>query len=82
MKEKYFKLYDELPPPIAQRAKRNFSELFSGTHGCMRDSLSDAIHNGFLWDSTPEEHTFWYKTEVASRYGRPLPSVKTLPPVE
>lgn len=66
--------FDELPPPIAERAKRACYSPTDTYH-----SLSDAIM-GFYWGDTDERWSFWDKAHSAAfdptRYQ--YPSVKQL----
>ena len=76
LQEKYFKYYDELPPPIAERAKQNYVT-------CPRPrreaaDLPDAVDKGFWWDRTPEGHSFWSAVFFKKPYSE-YPSVKGLP---
>lgn len=76
LKEKYFKFYDELPPPIAERAKRNYV-----TCGRIRRDaadLADSIDKGFWWGRTPEDHSFWSAVFFTNPDGE-YPTVKGLP---
>ena len=61
MKELYFKYYDELPPPIAERAKANLGFAESGP-----TSLPEALASGFNWANSPEGYGFWRATYIAT----------------
>lgn len=76
MKESYYRYYDELPPPIAERAKRNFDSVWSS--GIPR-SAAEAIEQGFRWSTSPEGEGHWLDVFNASRGRRNYPSVKGLP---
>lgn len=79
MRDKYFKLFDELPPPIAERAKRNFDRpsRYSYRQAHEPHSLRSAIDYGMSWIDTPEGSEFWQEV-----YSGGLPSTKNLPPLE
>ena len=74
MKEQYFKLYDELPPPIAERAKANFNPNYSHTRSSI-SSLRDAIHYGFSWFVSREGFSFWHAVEDAAACGYDYPKI-------
>lgn len=79
--EEAFKLFDELPPPIAERAKRNFDPVFASRDhdSYCRERLARAVAATFLWRGTPERDTFWHRVTEAAEYGTDYPSVKGLP---
>lgn len=76
-----FKLFDELPPPIAERARRNYDDVWAARRGVSfcRKPLSRAIVLSFLWDGSKERFWFWKEVADAAEYGCPYPSVKGVP---
>jgi len=77
MRDIYFKLYDELPPPIAERAKRNFGNGDYSRYNPEPRSVRDAIDSGFYWVGVPEGRQYW-----VDAYNGRMPSTKNLPPLE
>jgi len=78
MIEQYHKLYDELPPPIAERAKRNLARTRRELR--VPVNLEHAIDRGFWWDGTPEGHSFWSRVYFEAATLTPkYPTVKGLP---
>lgn len=78
----YEQAYDELlPPPIAERAKRNLHAAVTDARTPYpRLPLADprsCVDTGFCWALTPEDD-FWYSVSVVVRRGGEFPSVKTL----
>lgn len=71
----YHKFYDELPPPIAERAKRNY---VSGWSMGEPYHTAAAISMGFHWGGSPEGSDFWYLVARAASGWRGHPSVKGL----
>lgn len=82
-KTEAFQLFDELPPPIAERAKRNWDESFfrqnRANRGLHNPKVAQYIEISFSWCYSPEGPRFWTHTFDAVRACREYPSVKGLP---
>lgn len=76
--------FDELPPPIAERAKRSFkllaaSDYWHKRERDMRRSLSEVVGGALMWSATREGGRFWNDVRDAAEHGQQYPTVKGLP---
>lgn len=64
LRDKYYALYDLLPPDIAERAKENWDEEFAMAwvkeHRVVPSSRQEALEYGFSWDDTIESYKYWH----------------------
>lgn len=79
-REEAIKLFDELPPPIAERAKRNTppDRLHFDTT-LLTKPAARAVGLAFRWVAAPEGSAFWVSVRDAAEHGLEYPSVKGLP---
>lgn len=53
--------FEQCDEPWAKEALENSMDAsVFGCHDVNEESLSSAIHGGFLWCLTPQGHTYWF----------------------
>ena len=66
----------ELPDGYRERALANMDEE---DKNMVKESMSDAINNSFLWSESPEGRNFWEQVDDHYVHGTPLPPLYEQP---